>query len=164
MYTSSSSNGMVTTAWGPSLWHVLYMTAANSPARMTGKDRRRMLTFLKSIQETLPCRICRDNFWPNALQAGFHRRIFDNRESFFTFIYDMHNEVTKHTKKRPLAFSRDDARRTYEGFRAATCKDPAATGCTIARREVRVKPRLSLHIRGDERQTFVCDEECKLPK
>ena len=154
---------MVTTAWGPSLWHVLYMTAANSPVTMSGKDRHRFLHFLKSIQATLPCRICRDNFWRNALQAGFDRHVFRDRESFFTFIYDMHNEVTKDTKKRPLPFSRDDARRTYEGFRAAACTDPNATGCTVARPEVRVKPRLSLHINGDERQSFVCDDKCKLP-
>ena len=61
----NSSNGMMTSVWGPSLWHTLHTISFNYPTNPSEEDKKNYYSFYKNISNVLPCRFCRDNFKEN---------------------------------------------------------------------------------------------------
>ena len=61
----NSGDGMLTTVWGPSLWHTLHIISFNYPVKPTKEERVHYYTFVMSLKNVLPCRYCRDNFITN---------------------------------------------------------------------------------------------------
>ena len=61
----NSGDGMLTSVWGPSMWHTLHAISFNYPVKPTPEDKQKYLKFFKSIGGILPCRYCRENFKKN---------------------------------------------------------------------------------------------------
>ena len=60
-----SGDGMVTSVWGPPLWHYLHTMSFNYPVKPTAADKRHYKNFILSLRYVLPCRYCRENLSKN---------------------------------------------------------------------------------------------------
>ena len=50
-----SGDGMLTTVWGPSMWHFLHTMSFNYPVEPTLEDKTHYKEFILSLQHVLPC-------------------------------------------------------------------------------------------------------------
>lgn len=162
----NSKNGLCTQTWGGALWHTLHMISFNYPPEPTKADKRNYARFLLSLRHVLPCRYCRDNYPDNLLKAGLlrNKHVFDSRETFSRFIYDLHNEVSRNLKKKPFDKSFEEVQRIYNMCRARGCakttpKD-GEKGCTRAMHTVPLKYVGKLVPRKDKCPSFDVDPKC----
>lgn len=117
----NSNDGMLTTVWGPSLWHYLHIMSFNFPLKPTNLQKNKYLEFIKNLQYTLPCKYCRINLKKNFKVLPLNKNIVKSRESFSRYIYNLHELVnTMLNKKSNLSFN--DVRQRYEHFRARCTK------------------------------------------
>ena len=56
---------MLTTIWGPSIWHYLHTMSFNYPVKPTAQDKKYYRNFILNLQHTLPCKHCRINLKNN---------------------------------------------------------------------------------------------------
>ena len=54
----NSNDGMLTTVWGPGMWHFLHTTSFNYPVNPTEKQRKDYRNFVLSLRNVLPCGKC----------------------------------------------------------------------------------------------------------
>ena len=121
----NSKDGMLTTVWGPSLWHSLHAISFNYPIKPTKEDKQHYLEFFKNLRWVLPCKYCRDNYVKNIKQIPLNMKTMKNRATFSRWLYDLHEEINKMLgKKSNLSF--DDVRNRYEMFRSR-CIDENTT-------------------------------------
>ncbi len=57
----NSGDGMLTSVWGPSMWHYLHTMSFNYPHKPTCDDKRHYHNFILNLQNVLPCGKCRKN-------------------------------------------------------------------------------------------------------
>ena len=117
----NSGEGMLTSVWGPALWHVLHTISFNYPVKPSPQQKRDYKKFILSLEKVLPCMYCRDNFSKNCKKAKLCDGVFKNRASFSRFIYDLHCAVNKGLGK-PKCDSFSRVRDRYEHFRARCVK------------------------------------------
>lgn len=141
---SDPTNGMITGAWGPALWHVMYCVAANYNLEPTDADRLRAARFIRSIALSLPCGKCRQNFPQNAREANLSTSTFDSRETLFVFIYNLHASVTR-ALGREMKFTQAEAREFIESLRAR-CGATGHVGCDVQEVPTVRKPRMVLRV------------------
>jgi len=117
----NSGDGMLTTVWGPPMWHYLHTMSFNYPAEPTPDDKKNYRDFVLSLQKVLPCKYCRINLKTNLKQLPLTMDTMKNRESFSRYIYELHELVNKMlNKKSNLTYC--EVRERYEHFRAR-CTD-----------------------------------------
>ena len=113
----SSGDGMLTTVWGPSMWHFLHTMSFNYPVNPTEADKEHYREFVINLQYVLPCKYCRQNLKIFPL----NKCEMQNRETFSRYIYKLHEMVNKLLKKKS-GLSYCDVRERYEHFRSR-CTD-----------------------------------------
>ena len=64
----NSPDGMMTSIWGPALWHFLHTISFNYPCKPTTKDKEHYYNFVLSLKNILPCKYCRENLPNNLLK------------------------------------------------------------------------------------------------
>lgn len=117
----NSGDGMLTTVWGPSLWHFLHTMSFNYPIEPTAEQKKYYRNFVLSLRHVLPCKYCRINLVTNFKQLPLTMNQMKSRETFSRYVYDLHELVNKMLhKKSNLSFC--DVRERYEHFRAR-CTD-----------------------------------------
>jgi hypothetical protein len=112
-----SGDGMLTTVWGPSMWHYMHIMSFNYPITPTLENKKHYREFIINLQYTLPCKYCRINLTKNLKQLPITMSTMKNRESFSRYVYDLHELINKMLKKTSH-LSYDDVRDRYEHFRA----------------------------------------------
>lgn len=113
----NSGDGMITSIWGPSMWHYLHTMSFNYPAEPTKENKHYYKEFVKNLQYTLPCKYCRINLKNNFKAHPIKECHMKDRESFSRYIYELHELVNKMlNKKSGLKYC--DVRERYEHFRA----------------------------------------------
>lgn len=118
----NSSDGMLTSVWGPSLWHTLHTISFNYPINPTYEDKKRYKNFICSLRYVLPCKHCRINLQKNFKSLPPTMEVMENRETFSKYIYDLHELVNKMlNKKSNLSYC--DVKTRYEHFRARCTDD-----------------------------------------
>jgi hypothetical protein len=60
-----SNDGMLTSVWGPSTWHLLHTMSFNYPVNPTCDDKSNYMNFILSLHTILPCGKCRANLKKN---------------------------------------------------------------------------------------------------
>lgn len=113
----NSSNGMMTSIWGPLKWSELHTISFNYPVKPTADDKKHYKNYLLSHQYILPCLYCRVNFLKNLKMANFNDNVFTNRDTFSRFIYKLHNCVNVMLGKK-VHISFEEVRERYEHFRS----------------------------------------------
>jgi len=113
----SSSDGMLTTVWGPSMWHYLHTMSFNYPVLPSVKDKQHYRNFIMNLQNTLPCRHCRVNLKNNMKSNPLRMCDMRNRDTFSRYVYKLHETVNKMLDKKS-GLSYCDVRERYEHFRS----------------------------------------------
>ena len=132
----SSGDGMLTTVWGPSMWHYMHTMSFNYPVQPTIADKTHYKNFILNLQNVLPCRHCRENLTRNFKAHPIRACDMKNRETFSRYVYKLHEVVNKMLgKKSGLSYC--DVRERYEHFRAR---------CTLE------KPKM-FHFRKTQKKT-----------
>lgn len=118
----SSGDGMLTSVWGPSMWHVLHTISFNYPNQPSLADKKRYMNFVKSLRHVLPCKYCRINLKNNFKSLPLSMENMENRDTFSRYIYNLHELINKMlNKKSGLSYCK--VRETYEHFRARCTND-----------------------------------------
>ena len=55
----NSKDGMMTSIWGPSMWHTMHTISFNYPVKPTYKDKINYKKFITNLKYILPCCKCR---------------------------------------------------------------------------------------------------------
>lgn len=113
----TSGDGMLTAVWGPGLWHYLHVISFNYPINPTQIQKTKYKQLLLNLQYTLPCKYCRINLKNNFKRHPLNNVIFENRNNFSRYIYNLHELINKMLKKNSN-LSYCDVRDRYEHFRS----------------------------------------------
>ena len=117
-----SNNGMLTTVWGPSTWHLLHTMSFNYPMNPTCDDKRHYRDHILNLEFVLPCGKCRKNLHKNFEKLPLKWKHMQSRQTFSRYVYDLHEVVnTMLGKKSGLSYG--DVRERYEHFRARCAEE-----------------------------------------
>ncbi len=117
-----SGDGMLTTVWGPSLWHTLHIISFNYPINPTQQQKRNYKRFILNLKYVLPCKYCRMNFKRNLKELPLTEKALKNRHNFSLWMFKMHEHINKMLgKKSGLKYC--DVRERYEHFRSRCTED-----------------------------------------
>lgn len=173
-----SSDGMLTSVWGPSLWHSIHTMSFNYPVNPCLSEKRKYYNFILSLKDVLPCRYCRENFTKNLKSINFSMKDMECRESFSLAMYNLHEEVNRMLgKKSNLSFN--EVRDRYETFRARCLDDKGSTvkfnktktkknkfikekGCVKPLHGVKSKCVIKIVPKDKKCSSFEMDPRCKL--
>ena len=121
-----SNDGMLTSIWGPSLWHVLHTMSFNYPTQPSKDEKIHYRDFILNLKYTLPCGKCRENLKKNIKELPLQMKNMDSRETFSKYVYDLHELVNKMLgKKSGLSF--EEIKDRYEHFRARCVNEKIQT-------------------------------------
>ena len=166
----NNSNGMLTSVWGPSFWHVLHTISVNYPVNPSCDDKQHYKTFITSLKYVLPCKYCRDNLEKNLKKTPLNTSALKNREHFSKWMYKLHETVNQSLgKKSALKFR--DVQDRYEHFRARCSSDKKINVKTIQKGGEKgctepiygVKARCQLHIipHNKSGESMLIHNKCK---
>lgn len=161
----NSNNGMLTSVWGPSLWHALHCISVNYPVNPTSSQKKHYSTFIHSLRHVLPCKYCRINMVKNLKKVPLNADALKNRKNFSRWMYKFHEEVNKSLKKKSgLSFA--DVRKRYEHFRARCNKKLIVQaggkekGCTSPIYGVKSKCQIRIVPQNKTGNTLTVDTKC----
>ena len=117
-----SGDGMLTTVWGPSMWHFLHTMSFNYPVNPSTEDKQHYRDFMLSLVHILPCKYCRQNLANNYKLFPLKASDMSSRDSFSRYVYKLHELVNKLLKKKS-GLSYCDVRERYEHFRSRCTSD-----------------------------------------
>ena len=172
-----SNDGMLTTIWGPSTWHLLHTMSFNYPVYPTCDDKRNYRNFILSLQNVLPCGKCRNNLKENFKKLPLKMSHMNSRYTFSLYVYKLHEVVNKMLgKKSGLSYA--DVRERYEHFRSRCAKTieelkkereemlklKGEKGCTEPLYGEKAKCILKIVPDDTKCNTFDIDEKCMKKK
>ena len=117
----NSNDGMLTSIWGPGMWHYLHTMSFNYPVNPTPADKENYRNFVLSLQNVLPCGKCRKNLVKNFKKLPLTMDKMNSRATFSKYIYDLHEVVNKMLGKNSK-LTYDMVRERYEHFRSRCTK------------------------------------------
>ena len=169
-----SGDGMLTSVWGPSLWHYLHTMSFNYPIQPTIEDKKHYMNFILSLKYVLPCKYCRMNLKTNFRQLPITIQTMKNRDTFSRYVYNLHELVNKMLhKKSNLTYC--DVRERYEHFRSRctdespklfkfkkmkTLKKGSEKGCTEPLYGKKSKCIIKIVPQEEKGSTFQMDKKC----
>ena len=164
-----SGDGMLTSVWGPSMWHYLHTMSFNYPVKPTKEDKRHYKRFMESLQYVLPCGHCRTNLTRNYNAFPLKDRHFANRDRFSRYVYRLHETINKMLGKQS-GLSYCDVRERYEHFRARCTEDDklfnfekeskSEKGCTEPLYGKKAKCVIRIVPQEEKCPTLTIDEKC----
>jgi hypothetical protein len=174
----NSGDGMLTSAWGPAIWHYLHMMSFNYPVKPTPEDKKHYREFIVNLQYVLPCKYCRMNLKNNFKQKPIQMCDMANRETFSRYVYELHELVNKMLKKQSN-LSYCDVRERYEHFRSRCTEEKPSVfifkktanptnknttkkekGCTEPLYGKKSKCVINIVPQEDKQATFQMDKKC----
>jgi hypothetical protein len=158
-----SGDGMLTTVWGPGIWHFLHTMSFNYPVEPTHEQKVNYRNFIISLKNVLPCKYCRINLTKNLKEHPIKMSDMKNRETFSKYVYSLHELVNKMLGKES-GLTYEDVRERYEHFRArCTTKiiPKKEKGCTESLYGEKAKCVLKIVPQTKKCNTFQMDETCK---
>lgn len=164
-----SGDGMLTSVWGPPMWHILHTTSFNYPVNPTEEQKKHYFDFYSNLKNILPCKYCRDNLTNNLKKLPMTMSVFKNRDTLSRYIYNLHEIVnTMLGKSSGLSF--EDVRDRYEHFRARCIENPkklkehTENGCTEPLYGIKSKCVLNIVPKDNRLKSFKIDPKCSLKK
>jgi hypothetical protein len=169
----NSGDGMLTTAWGPAIWHYLHMMSFNYPVKPTLEDKKHYREFIINLQYVLPCKYCRINLKNNLKEKPIQMCDMASRDTFSRYVYELHELINKMLKKTSN-LSYCDVRERYEHFRSRCTEEKPRVftfkktstptkkekGCTEPLYGKKSKCVINIVPQEDRRATFQMDKKC----
>lgn len=122
----NSDNGMLTSVWGPSLWHSLHAISFNYPLNPSKLQKRKHKEFITNLKYVLPCGHCRKNLAKNLKCLPIKDKDLKDREGFSKYVYNLHEHINNMLGKHSN-LSYETIRDRYEHFRARCNKTQKKT-------------------------------------
>ena len=91
----NSGDGMLTSVWGPGLWHYLHTMSFNYPVEPSKDQKKHYKEFILSLKHVLPCKYCRMNIMYNLKSVPLNDNALKNRENFSRWMYNFHEHINK---------------------------------------------------------------------
>ena len=161
-----SNDGMLTTVWGPSTWHLLHTMSFNYPVSPTCDEKTQYRDFVLSLEKVLPCGKCRDNLKNNFKKLPLKLKHMESRQTFSKYIYQLH-EVINTMLNKSSGLSYNDVRERYEHFRARCVTESPEllptkkeNGCTEPIYGEKSKCVLKIIPQKTKCETFQMDQKC----
>ena len=170
----NSGDGMLTTVWGPAMWHYIHAMSFNYPVNPSPNDKINYKKFVYNLRNVLPCKYCRINLTNNLKKKPLLLCNMKNRGTFSKYIYELHEVVNKMLNKTShLTYC--DVRERYEHFRSRcteekpkiflfkqtkTKKNAKEKGCTEPLYGKKSKCVINIVPQEDKTATFQMDKKC----
>ena len=169
----SAGDGMLTSVWGPPMWHYLHTMSFNYPVNPTPEDKKNYRDFVLNLRYVLPCKYCRINLKTNLKTLPLNMSHMKSRDTFSRYIYNLHELVNKLLKKKSN-LSYCDVRERYEHFRARCVEEKPTLfkvlksktlkknekGCTEPLYGKKSKCVLNIVPQDEKVNTIQIDEKC----
>lgn len=170
----NSGDGMLTTVWGPSMWHFLHTMSFNYPVEPTEDQKKNYMAFVVNLQNVLPCKYCRMNLTNNFKAHPLRMCHMQSRDTFSKYIYRLHEVVNKMLGKTS-GLSYCDVRERYEHFRSRCTQDAPKIfkfnktekrgkekekGCTEPLYGKKAKCVIKIVPQEEKTPTFQVDDKC----
>jgi hypothetical protein len=124
----NSNDGMLTSVWGPGMWHYLHTMSFNYPVIPTQEDKQHYMEFIKNLVYVLPCGKCRKNLRKNFKRLPLTTKDMASRDKFSRYVYKLHEVInTMLAKKSGLTY--EAVRERYEHFRSRCVKSIKGKKC-----------------------------------
>tara|TARA_B110000879_G_scaffold112213_1_gene149947 strand:+ start:2503 stop:3078 length:576 start_codon:yes stop_codon:yes gene_type:complete len=124
----NSGDGMLTSVWGPSMWHSLHTISFNYPISPSKSDKEHYRKYILDLKHILPCGKCRNNLKQNLKKLPLLMKHMESRETYSKYVYELHEIINSMLGKKS-GLSYNDVRERYEHFRAR-CTLPLTRICT----------------------------------
>lgn len=95
--------GMSPAVWGPIFWTTMHIVSLGYSTNPTTKEQEGAVQFYESLQEVIPCPICRSHY-KEFLTNMPVREAVKNRTTLIQWVFNIHNEVNKKLNKPELSF------------------------------------------------------------
>ena len=164
----NSPDGMMTSIWGPPMWHLLHTISFNYPVEPTKEHKINYYNFYNNLVNILPCRYCRENLCNNFKKLPLNKSVFKNRDSLSHYVYLLHEEVNNMLgKKSNLTY--EMVRDRYEHFRSRCLLEneqsaDKESGCTKSLYGIKGKCVINIVPKTKQTNSFVMDPLCKIKK
>jgi len=156
-----SGEGMLTTVWGPSLWHFLHTMSFNYPVQPTREQKDHYRAFILSLEHILPCKYCRINLKKNFKSVPLRYSEMKNRDTFSRYIYRLHEHINQMLHKKS-GLTYEEVKERYEHFRARCAPvTKIESGCTESLYGKKSKCVIKIVPQEKNCNTFQMDESCK---
>jgi len=168
----NSGDGMMTSVWGPPMWHVLHTISFNYPIKPTNEQKIFYYNFYSNLKNILPCKYCRDNLANNMTTLPLTMDVFKNRSTLSKYVYQLH-ELINTMLGKSSGLSYEDVRDRYEHFRSRCLENPSKIkkvednkekGCTEPLYGLKSKCVLNIIPRDNRISSFKMDPKCVLKK
>ena len=117
-----SNDGMLTSVWGPSMWHFLHTMSFNYPVKPTNIDKKKYMNFIYNLRWILPCGKCRKNLKDNFKKLPLQMENMKSRDTFSRYIFELHEIINQMLNKKS-GLTYEIIRERYEHFRSRCTKD-----------------------------------------
>lgn len=168
-----SGDGMLTSVWGPPMWHYLHTMSFNYPVNPTSSDKKHYRDFIINLQYVLPCKYCRMNLTNNFKKKPLQMCNMKNRDTFSRYVYELHEIVNKMLHKTSH-LSYCEVRERYEHFRSRCTEEKPKIfnfkktntrrkkekGCTEPLYGKKSKCVISIVPQEDKTATLKIDKKC----
>ena len=171
-----SGDGMMTSIWGPGMWHYLHTVSFNYPVSPTDQQKKHYKNLIFNMQHTLPCKYCRKNLKKNLAQYPLLPCHQKNRTTFSKYIYKLHEIINKMLGKTS-GLSYCDVRERYEHFRSRCItnkknkiyrikktRKKKESGCVEPLYGKKSKCIISIVPNCSRKKTFNIDKKCIITK
>ena len=168
----NSGDGMLTSVWGPSLWHSLHAISFNYPVNPTKEQKKNYMKFFLSLEQILPCKYCRENFKKNLKCTPLNMNTMKNRHTLSLWLYKLHETINKMLGKKS-GLSYNDVRNRYENFRSRCLtkkniqvnkKSKRENGCVKPLYGKKSKCIIKIVPKETKCETFNIDKRCIIKK
>ena len=165
----NSGDGMMTSVWGPPMWHILHTISFNYPVKPTEEQKKHYFNFYNNLQNILPCKYCRENIVKNIKKLPLNSKTLKNRESLSLWVYKLH-EIVNNMLGKNSGLSFDDVRQRYETFRSRCIENPndnndnIEKGCTEPLYGMKSQCVINIVPKNSRIKSFKMDPKCILKK
>lgn len=149
----NSNDGMLTSVWGPGMWHYLHTMSFNYPVNPTKKDKMHYYSFMWSLRYVLPCGKCRANLRENYKKLPLTMKHMKNRASFSRYVFDLH-ELINTMLHKTSGLTYEIVRERYEHFRSR---------CTISTKNKNGNKKTQKRVHFAKNATVVKEAGCTDP-
>jgi hypothetical protein len=163
----NAPDGMLTSVWGPAMWHFLHMMSFNYPVQPTRIEKEHYRNYVLQLQYVLPCKYCRQNLATNFQKMPLTLHHMKNRDTFSKYIYELHEMVNRLLQKKSnLTYC--DVRERYEHFRSRCLQGDEEKieqkkkekGCTEPLYGKKSKCIINIVPQDDKSNTIVIHKDC----
>lgn len=156
-----SGDGMLTSVWGPPLWHFIHTMSFNYPINPSSDEKHNYMNFIKNLVYILPCKHCRNNFKNNLKTLPITMKEMESRYTFSKYVFCLHELVNKMLKKKSN-LTYEKVRETYEHFRARCVEEKTIKeiGCVKPLYGEKSKCILRVIPQTSKTKSFLVDKKC----